>query len=129
MSHIGNTIKKLRIEKKLSQQSLAEKLNMNRVNISNYERGIITNIPSDVLIRLSEIFEVSIDSLLGKGSESEKKMEANNSSLKSKEFSTIQRYANKLNKNDQQKLIKIMEATFDEIQKGDFPEDDGSDDF
>ncbi|MES1050482.1 helix-turn-helix transcriptional regulator [Bacillus thuringiensis] len=129
MSHIGDTIKKLRIEKKLSQQNLAEKLNMNRVNISNYERGIITNIPSDVLIRLSEVFEVSIDSLLGKGDKPEKKTDTNNSSLKSKEFSTIQRYANKLNKNDQQKLIKIMEATFDEIQKGASPEDDGNDDF
>lgn len=59
-------IKELRKNKKMSQKDLADVLNMRRENISNYERGTITNIPSDVLEKLSNFFDVSVDYLLGK---------------------------------------------------------------
>lgn len=58
-------IKQLRNEKGWSQQELAKKLNMNRVNISNYERKVITNIPGEVLISIADLFDVSVDYLLG----------------------------------------------------------------
>ncbi|WP_420768719.1 helix-turn-helix domain-containing protein [Parageobacillus thermoglucosidasius] len=66
MFYPGMRIKELRIKQGLSQENLAKKLGMNRVNISHYERGVITKIPSDVLAKLADIFGVSTDYLLGK---------------------------------------------------------------
>lgn len=39
---------------------------MKRENISNYERGTITNISSETLSSLSDLFNVSTDYLLGR---------------------------------------------------------------
>lgn len=40
MSEVSNSIKKLRQEKKLSQEELAEKLYVTRQAVSNWENGI-----------------------------------------------------------------------------------------
>lgn len=66
MSIMGKRIKKLREMKGLTQDELAEILNMNRANISNYERGILTNIPSKPLSKMADFFNVSTDYLLGR---------------------------------------------------------------
>lgn len=61
----GEILKKLRQEKKLTQEELAIKINSSRSNIANYENN--NNMPSvEILERLSEIFDVSADYLLGK---------------------------------------------------------------
>lgn len=60
---IGNKIKELRDEKGWSQKRLAEELNIHPVNMTKLEHG--KNMPSaDTLIKLAEIFNVSIDYLL-----------------------------------------------------------------
>ncbi|OQR53520.1 helix-turn-helix domain-containing protein [Bacillus sp. CDB3] len=74
MNTLGLRIKQLRQKQKMSQEELATMLGMGRVNISHYERGIITNIPSDVLLKLSDIFNVSIDYLLGKTEHKDQKI-------------------------------------------------------
>lgn len=59
-----NRIKQLRIEKGISQQGLADLLNIAQQTISSYEKG--TREPdSELLKTLSEYFNVSIDYLLG----------------------------------------------------------------
>ncbi|QOK28029.1 helix-turn-helix transcriptional regulator [Cytobacillus oceanisediminis] len=75
MSHPGIRIKELRVKHGLSQDQLAEKLNMNRVNISNYERGVITNIPGDVLVKLADILHTNTDYLLGRTEQDKEKFE------------------------------------------------------
>jgi len=60
---IGHNIKYLRNKHKLSQQELSEKLNVPRSSLSDYERGH-TQVSIDILIRLSDIFDVRIDDLL-----------------------------------------------------------------
>lgn len=58
-------LKKLRIEKGLSQEELSNTLALNKSTICCYEKG--TRVPSlEVLIKLSDYFEVSIDYLLGR---------------------------------------------------------------
>ena len=58
-------LKKLRQEKNLTQEELAKQIKSSRSNIANYENG--KNLPSvEVLDKLSEIFNVSTDYLLGK---------------------------------------------------------------
>lgn len=60
---LGERIKALRKEKGWSQGELAEKVGTDGRQISRYENGHIT--PSaDVLVKLAEVFDVSIDSLL-----------------------------------------------------------------
>ena len=60
---IGDKIKRLRQEKNWSQDQLAEKIDIGRRFISNYETG--KNLPSaSTLQKLAEVFGVSVDYLL-----------------------------------------------------------------
>lgn len=63
MDKIGKRIKKLRELSGLSQQKLAELLNVQRTTISQMENGE-RKICSEELVKLSEVFNISIDSLL-----------------------------------------------------------------
>ena len=66
MLDIGSKIAKLRKDKKWSQEDLAKKVNSSRVMIGNYERN--TNMPSiDILLKISKVFDVSLDYLVGQG--------------------------------------------------------------
>ena len=68
--NLGETIYKLRTEKQLSQGDLAEMLEVSRQSISKWENN--SAVPElEKLIRLSEIFEVSLDELV-KGEEKSK---------------------------------------------------------
>lgn len=57
-------IRDLREDKDLTQQQMAEFLNITQATYSRYESGDL-DIPSAVLIKLSEFYNVSIDYLLG----------------------------------------------------------------
>lgn len=60
---LGSQIKKYRTELGLSQDALAEKIYVSRQSISNWETG--KNYPDlNSLIRMSEIFHVTVDVLL-----------------------------------------------------------------
>lgn len=61
----GSRLKQLRMTNTLTQQDLAISLNISKSNISKYENGTIE--PSfEILIKISDYFQVSIDYLLGK---------------------------------------------------------------
>lgn len=61
---MGLRIRELRKEINLSQEALAERLEMKRTNIANYEAGRVVP-PGNVLLELSKIFGVTTDYLLG----------------------------------------------------------------
>ena len=64
MSDFAKNLKRFRKSKKLTQTELGKMLNYGSTAIANYESG--RNEPSfDILIRLSDILEVSLDDLLG----------------------------------------------------------------
>ena len=61
----NNKIKELRIEKGLSQQALANKLETSQANLSRWEKGDI--VPSVIECwKLANFFEVSIDVICGR---------------------------------------------------------------
>ena len=64
LSVIGKRIRELRIEKKLSQAQLGEKLSVSQDTISLWENSKSLP-PVDIIIVLAEFFEVSCDYLLG----------------------------------------------------------------
>lgn len=69
---LGETIYRLRTEKSLSQGDLAEMLEVSRQSISKWENN--SAVPDlEKIIRLSEIFEVSLDELV-KGEEAPKRV-------------------------------------------------------
>ncbi|WP_270169079.1 helix-turn-helix domain-containing protein [Paenibacillus sp. SYP-B4298] len=57
-------IRDLREDKDLTQQKLAQYLNVTQATYSRYERGEL-DLPSTVLIKLAQFHEVSTDYLLG----------------------------------------------------------------
>ncbi len=61
---LGNKILKLRKREKLSQEQLAEKLNVTRQTISNWELGQ-TNPDIIQATEISKIFNVTLDELVG----------------------------------------------------------------
>lgn len=61
----STNLRELRINQRYTQDELSKKLNLSRTAISNYEKGIIQ--PSiETIIKISEIFNVSLDDLLKK---------------------------------------------------------------
>lgn len=61
---MGNKLKSLRLEKKLTQRQVADRIGLAISAVSSYESG--SRYPSyDVLVKLARIFHVSTDYLLG----------------------------------------------------------------
>lgn len=64
MYDFGVLLRQLRKKKKMTQRQLADKLGMNKSNISRYEQNI--QVPShEVMVELAAIFNVSLDYLTG----------------------------------------------------------------
>jgi transcriptional regulator with XRE-family HTH domain len=61
----GDRLKRLREDKKLSQQQLADRLNINRSTYARYELAQ-TQPDYDTLKKIADFFQVSIDYLLGR---------------------------------------------------------------
>ena len=59
-----NRLRELREEKELSQKKLAVMLNMSQTGYSKYETGE-NDIPTKILIKLAEIYDVSVGYILG----------------------------------------------------------------
>ena len=62
---IAQRIKDLRQKSGMTQVELAQKIKVSKQTMFKYENGIITNIPSDKIQALSEIFNVSPSFLMG----------------------------------------------------------------
>lgn len=58
-------IRELREDHDLSQRALAEKLGMKQSQYFRYEQGY-RDIPTDILIQLADIYDTSIDYMLGR---------------------------------------------------------------
>ena len=64
MNKFADRLKELRIEKKVSQQLLGEKIGYTQAGIAKWEAG--TRSPNiDALIALATYFDVSVDYLVG----------------------------------------------------------------
>lgn len=62
---IGDRIKKLREESKMTQEELAKYINSTKQTIYKYENNIITNIPSDKIESIAKALKVSPSYLMG----------------------------------------------------------------
>lgn len=61
----GEIIRRLREEVNMSQTELAKKIGTTKQNIYKYENDIVTNIPSNKIEAIADIFNVSPDYIMG----------------------------------------------------------------
>lgn len=85
MSYFSEKLYELRKAKKLSQEELAERLNVARQTISKWETGATTP-DTNNLIELSNIFEISIDEFVGKNVKQEDENEPENKKVNKKKI-------------------------------------------
>jgi len=58
-------IRSLRIDRGLTQKQVAQHLGISQNTYSQYEIGVL-NYPVDALVKLADLYEVSVDYLLGR---------------------------------------------------------------
>lgn len=58
-------IREMREDHDMTQKDVAERLGMKQPQYFRYEQGF-RDVPTDILIRLAEMYDVSIDYLLGR---------------------------------------------------------------
>lgn len=61
----GERIKRLRKEKGITQLEMAKLLSTTKQTISKYEKGIVTNIPSDRIEAMARILDTTPEYILG----------------------------------------------------------------
>lgn len=61
----GERIKALRVQKKITQEEMAKALNTTKQTISKYEKGIVTNIPSDRIEAMAKLLGTTPEYILG----------------------------------------------------------------
>lgn len=119
---IGEKIKLLREEAKLSQGELAEKANTTKQNIYKYEKGIITNIPSDRIELIANALSTTPAYLMGWNEDSSDALVNDNEELTEyleelktrPELRMIFSLTKNATKKDVEKAAKIIEALLSE---------------
>lgn len=110
MADFGKRLKKLRKEKSLRQEDLAEILNLGQTTIANYEKNI--RFPNQkTLNNIADYFEVSLDYLLGR---STKRLNSDltKDSLEKKDLSNknelAEKYYNFILNGEKQKAVELI---------------------
>jgi DNA-binding XRE family transcriptional regulator len=115
---LGEKIKRFRKQAGLTQEQLAKKTNLSRSYIADVERNRY-NPSFETLKSISKGLNIPLSKLSDE--------ENNDNENLTPEFYAIQRNSKKLTQKEQQKLLKIMKATFEKLDKGEFEEDDSDD--
>ncbi|WP_261133037.1 helix-turn-helix domain-containing protein [Bacillus sp. Marseille-Q3570] len=122
---IGKRIRKCRLDNNFSQDELANKLKMKRSNVANYESGRVVP-PGNVLIEMSQVFNVTTDYLLGSTNDP-----YTNVSLDDNDLKQIQRQRTRLTGKDRERLenmIKMLKLSFLDAENEEGDLDDEEDD-
>lgn len=98
-----DVFKELRIEKKLSQDKIAEELDVSPALVSKWERNVSTPAP-EMLEYIADYFNVSVDYLIGRSKY--KNLEHNNSELDNLLYSK----AKELSDNDKKAVLGVINA-------------------
>lgn len=100
----GSNLERIRKDKKVSQSTLGEQLELTQQMISSYEKG--TSSPNvEVLVKIADYFHVSIDALVGHL--------VKNPETNSQESRFI-RYFETLNQLDREKCIMIAQTLLED---------------
>ncbi len=109
---IGERIKKLRIEKNMSQSRLGIELSVSQEAISSYETDKTVPI-IEVFIMMAELFDVSVDYILGIDKERKRISEAGLDSFESALISNFR----KLSERDKELFIRYIVVTNEYVER------------
>lgn len=65
MSTMGERIKQCRLEKNLTMEELAEKVDVKKSAVNKWEKGLVQNLKRSTILKLAKLFEVSPNWLMG----------------------------------------------------------------
>lgn len=107
---LKENIKAIRTSHGLTLEDVAKYIGVSRQTMSRYETGVITNIPSDKIEKMAQLFNTSPSNLMGW----EKEAPAAN-----KDDEQLVEMFSKLNKQDRDYILKFMRSLADsDSQKG-----------
>ena len=128
MSEFGTILRKLRNEKELSQQELADELKISKSAINMYERG--ERQPNfETLELIADYFNVDMDYLYGR-SEVRKKIhfdEDGNEFINTSsdpDIRRIERARRNMDQKDRDKMMKLLTTAFEDYFGDDYVDDD-----
>lgn len=104
----GEKIRELRKERGLNQDQLAELSSLNRVTIAKYESGRVEP-GAQALSRIADALEVSTDVLLGRADEPEPEKHVE---PKTPQIRIVSGWMEKMPKEDQDRVVQMMELMF-----------------
>lgn len=61
---MGERIKYMRLDKNLTQESLGELLGIQKAAVQKYEKGTVTNIKRDTLLKMAQIFNTTVEFII-----------------------------------------------------------------
>lgn len=113
---LGEKIKALRTEKRLTQEELAEAVGTKKQTIHKYETGIITNIPASKIKLIADVLNTTPAYLMG-WEDSDNKSDNNESELEEyleelrtrPEMKMLFNLTKNATKEDVEKAVKIIE--------------------
>lgn len=110
---LKENIKSKRLELGLTLEEVANKIGVKKPTLQRYESGVISNIPSDKIEALAEVFDISPAYLMGWEEKSVSNKEIQNNLSLSKKEETLLHNFNKLNDIGKNEAIKrVEELTF-----------------
>lgn len=104
---VGSYLKQLRKEKKYSQKYVSDSIGLVRQTYSTYETGKIFP-PADTLVKLANLYEVSIDSFYIKGSDNYNSIKPELIELKTPRFNASSILYNAVTITKEAELIKLF---------------------
>lgn len=112
---MGNRIKELRKSRGMNQEALASYIGVSQQTISKIERNT-DSLSTDILIQLSEYFDVTTDYILGVSDEKRNTIIENKVKNRLEEYNEFVVEYGELNEYNQRAVVKIMKA-LKEMQK------------
>jgi len=109
---LGTRIKELRIKADLTQDELAEKLELKQSTIGMIETNK-RNPSSDTIIKIADLFNTTVDYLLGRTNTPNSNLNKADSSF-SPEIRKIARASEKMTPDKSQQMLKILQNIFPE---------------
>ncbi len=112
-----NAIKKLRIDKNLTQNELAKILNISKSSITNYERGKRTP-NAEIIAKMEKFFNVSANYILGNISVAQNKEACNSVSSDKDKTSELFYEISNLPSEKRNDLLFIIELLYNDFEYG-----------
>lgn len=105
----GDRIRSLRIAKDITQEELANRLKTTKQTISKYEKGIVTNIPSDRVEEMARILDTTPEYILGWEVEEKEKATVTDDGL-SKDLKELIEHLKTLPEDKIQMLLQVAKS-------------------